>query len=255
VKGLNSARAVCNQAVGVWGESTVWDGVYGFSHSANHAGVSANNDAGGYGLYAKGTTAGYFDGNVNVTGALTVHGPFDGNVNVTGALTVHGPINHFSDYSTTGTIATTGAVHATDVMLGGADCAEEFDVGTAIEIEPGTVMVLGNSGTLQPSEHAYDKKVAGVISGAGDYRPGLILDRANSSQKRMPVALVGKVYCKVDAQYAPIEVGDLLTTSSTLGHAMKADDPVRAFGAVIGKALQGMPAGQVGIIPILVSLQ
>src|SRR5208282_3335391 len=34
-----------------------------------------------------------------------------------------------------------------------------------------------------------------------------------------------KVCCKVDADYASIEVGDLLTTSSTAGHAMKAEDP------------------------------
>ena len=69
------------------------------------------------------------------------------------------------------------------------------------------------------------------------------------------MALVGKVYCKVDAEYAPVEVGDLLTTSPTLGHAMKAGDPAKAFGAVIGKALQGLPAGQRGLIAILIALQ
>ena len=58
----------------------------------------------------------------------------------------------------------------------------------------------------------------------------------------MPVALVGKVYCKVDASYSPIEVGDLLTTSLTPGHAMKANDHVKAFGAVIGKALRRLDA-------------
>ena len=47
--------------------------------------------------------------------------------------------------------------------------------------------------------------------------------------------LVGKVFCKVDGA---IDVGDLLTTSQTPGHAMKATDPQRAFGAVIGKALK-----------------
>ena len=70
----------------------------------------------------------------------------------------------------------------------------------------------------------------------------------------MPVALVGKVYCKVDARYSPVEVGDLLTTSPTPGHAMKADDPMKAFGAVIGKALDSLKAGQT-LIPILVALQ
>ena len=68
------------------------------------------------------------------------------------------------------------------------------------------------------------------------------------------MALVGKASCKVDAQYAQIEVGDLLTTSSTAGHAMKADDPQKAFGAVLGKALRPLQEGQ-GLIPILIALQ
>ena len=115
-------------------------------------------------------------------------------------------------------------------------------------------MVLDQHGALEPSQQAYDKKVAGVISGAGDYRPGLILGKRESSEARTLVALVGKVYCKVDAQFAPIEVGDLLTTSPTLGYAMKATDPLKAFGSVIGKALRSLEVGQ-GLIPVLVALQ
>jgi hypothetical protein len=141
-----------------------------------------------------------------------------------------------------------------DVILQGADCAEDFDVLAGGTVEPGTVMVIDQEGALRQSEKAYDKKVAGVISGAGDCRPGIILDKQQSESNRMPIALVGKVYCKVDAQYSPIEVGDLLTTSSTPGHAMKADDPLKAFGAVIGKALQPLEEGQ-GLIPILIALQ
>jgi len=68
------------------------------------------------------------------------------------------------------------------------------------------------------------------------------------------VALVGKVYCKADAQYSPIGVGDLLTTSETPGHAMKAVEPAKAFGSIIGKALRTLQAGK-GLIPILVALQ
>jgi hypothetical protein len=70
----------------------------------------------------------------------------------------------------------------------------------------------------------------------------------------MPVALTGKAFCKVDAKYAPIEVGDLLTTSPTPGHAMKASDPLKAFGAVIGKALCPLKEGT-SLIPILIALQ
>ena len=71
---------------------------------------------------------------------------------------------------------------------------------------------------------------------------------------RKPIALLGKVFCKVDASFEPVRVGDLLTTSSTPGHAMKAVDPATAFGAVIGKALRPLKEGQ-GLIPILVTLQ
>jgi hypothetical protein len=96
--------------------------------------------------------------------------------------------------------------------------------------------------------------VAGVVSGAGEYKPALILDKRLSEAPRVALALVGKVYCKVDAQYSAIEVGDLLTTSPTPGHAMKAGEPVKAFGSVIGKALKGLDGGQ-ALIPILICLQ
>ena len=99
-------------------------------------------------------------------------------------------------------------------------------------------MVLGEEGALFPSQIAYDKRVAGVVSGAGDYKPGIVLDKQQSDRTRQPIALLGKVFCKVDARYGAIEVGDLLTTSPTPGHAMKVDDPLKAFGTVIGKALR-----------------
>jgi hypothetical protein len=141
-----------------------------------------------------------------------------------------------------------------DIILQNADCAEDFDVSESEEIEPGTVMVLDQEGRLERSTGAYDKKVAGVISGAGEYKPGIVLDKKESQKHRLPVALMGKAYCKVDAQYSSIEVGDLLTTSPTPGHAMKAKDTLKAFGAVIGKALRPLEAGT-GLIPILIALQ
>jgi hypothetical protein len=58
----------------------------------------------------------------------------------------------------------------------------------------------------------------------------------------------------VDAGASPVEVGDLLTTSETPGHAMKAGDPEKAFGSVIGKALRPLAGGR-GLIPVLIALQ
>lgn len=148
-----------------------------------------------------------------------------------------------------GTITATG-----DIQLAGADCAEEFNIESEQLLEPGTALVIGNEETLCQCTEAYDRKVAGVISGAGDCKPGIILGRQSFSSKRMPLALTGKVYCKVDAQYAPINIGDLLTTSPTPGHAMKAQDLSKASGAILGKALRPLAQGQ-GLIPILVTLQ
>jgi hypothetical protein len=141
-----------------------------------------------------------------------------------------------------------------DIRLVNADCAEDFDILGTETIEPGTVMVLTPEGALQQSQQAYDKRVVGVISGAGNLKPGIVLDKQESQGNRLPIALMGKVYCKVDAQHSPIEVGDLLTTSPTPGHAMKANNPQQAFGAVIGKALRSLSGG-CGLVPILIALQ
>lgn len=143
-----------------------------------------------------------------------------------------------------------------DILLANADCAEDFDIVACenADVTPGHVMVLEDERGLVLCARPYDKRVAGVISGAGDYRPGIVLDKQCSTEGRMPLALVGKVFCYVDADYGPIEVGDLLTTSATPGHAMKAIEQDRAFGTVLGKALRPLASGR-DLIPILIALQ
>ena len=108
---------------------------------------------------------------------------------------------------------------------------------------------------LQHCQQDYDTRVAGIISGAGDRRPGIVLGRRQGAPVvgRLPLALTGTAQCHVDATSSPIEVGDLLTTSHHPGRAMRATDPSRSFGAVLGKALESLPLG-VGMIPVLVTL-
>lgn len=141
---------------------------------------------------------------------------------------------------------------AGDIKLYGADCAEKFEVAEAAD--PGAVMIINEQGKLRPSADAYDRRVAGVIAGGGDLRPGIVLGHTGNDEGLLPIALTGRTYCKVDACFGAVAVGDLLTTSPTPGHAMKATDPHQAFGAVIGKALRPLTEGQ-GMIPILVALQ
>jgi hypothetical protein len=155
----------------------------------------------------------------------------------------------FMSVSNAGTVSVPG-----DVVLTGADCAEHFTAENAASLEPGTVVVLSDDGSLKRSDIAYDTKVVGVVSGAGEHRAAITLDSALPLDSSVPLALNGKAFCKVNAESTSITVGDLLTTSDLPGHAMKASDPSRSFGAIIGKALRPLPAGR-GLIPILVSLQ
>jgi hypothetical protein len=231
-----------NLGCGVFGESENGYGVYGASKTAS----------GVYGTSPSGHFAGEFDGDVRITGDVTAKA-----IALSGAVTAAG-VNTgdltITGSATGGSMTLTGNLTAADVILSGADCAEEFDVNESDGIEPGSVVVFDGNGVLDTSETSYDKRVAGVISGAGCFRPGVVLDRRISDRRRLPVALIGKVYCKVDASYAAIEVGDFLTTSPTRGHAMKVTTGSEAFGSVIGKALAPFSGG-CGLIPVLVSLQ
>lgn len=142
-----------------------------------------------------------------------------------------------------------------DIVFKNADFAEEFPVAAKWlhAAEAGTVMCLDRDGKIEPSNMAYSTKVIGVLAGAGGYKPALILDR-QQEPGRVPVAMVGKVYCKVSASNGVIEPGDLLTASDIPGHAMKVTDRNRALGAVIGKALGRLDDGE-GLIPVVVNLQ
>jgi hypothetical protein len=119
----------------------------------------------------------------------------------------------------------------------GADLAEQFQVTGDRPAEPGSVMILAGIDSIAVSNTPYVHRVAGIVSEAGNYRPGIILDR-QSAESRSPLALSGRVWCLVDADEEAGALGDLLTTSATPGHAMRTTDRARAFGAVIGKALR-----------------
>jgi hypothetical protein len=151
-------------------------------------------------------------------------------------------------------------------IRGGSDLSENFDVSgpetlsgdaSPTNVQPGMVVAIDpvNPGKLVVSQQAYDRRVAGIISGAGGIKPGVLMSQSSSlAEGSHPVALTGRVYCLVDASHGPVEPGDLLTTSNTPGHAMKVTDHVQAQGAIIGKAMTGLKEGQ-GLVLVLVTLQ
>lgn len=251
---------------GIIGESTTWMGVYGKTDSTTGgAGVMGEGVAGGPGVIGKSahwhgvfgeTAAVAATGAAGVWGKNTADGSGVVGQSVSGAgvfaTSESGPAGVFDgDVRVQGDVEVSG-----DIRLLGGDLAELFETTptpAALAAEPGTLMSLDGDGRVTPSGRAYDKRAVGVVAGAGAYRPGLILDAECGGDAR-PIAMVGKAYCRVDASFAAIEVGDLLTTSPTVGHAMKATDASRAFGAVVGKALAPMAEGT-GLLPIVVTLR
>lgn len=137
----------------------------------------------------------------------------------------------------------------------GADVAEKFP--SSEQAEPGTVMEIdpANAGKLRISRDRYNRRVAGVVSGAGDIPVGAILGNLPGSEGSPAIALSGRVWVKCDASQRAIEPGDLLTTSDVPGHAMKAEDHEAAQGAVIGKAMTHLAKGETGLVLVLVNLQ
>ncbi len=206
---------------GAWGEATVGNGVTGISSDAAGYGGYFRNDGGGAALFADGL-----------------------------------------------------AKVRTLEIIEGADLAEPFEVSAAkaapcgaeneLEgidsaiVEAGLVLVIDPSepGALKVSTEPYDRKVAGVISGANGLAPGLVMKgkARGLTGGGHPVALSGRVWCWCDASTGPISPGDMLTTSSVTGHAMKAIDLGAAQGAIIGKAMTPLENGR-GLVLILVNLQ
>jgi hypothetical protein len=142
-------------------------------------------------------------------------------------------------------------------ITGGSDLAEQFNVsqGTGT-VEPGMIVCIDaeRPGELRVSDRPYDVTVAGVVSGAGGVKPGVLMGQQGTlAHGQHAVALTGRVYCRVDAGYGAVKAGDLITTSGTLGHGMKAN-PAKAAGAIVGKAMTPLAEGR-GLVLVLVSLQ
>jgi hypothetical protein len=142
-------------------------------------------------------------------------------------------------------------------IRGGSDLAEPFKITSGKDETPdGSVVVIDeeNPGHLKMSSQPYDTRVAGILSGANGVHPGIQMQQQGLLEGDRNVALTGRVYVQADASNGPIRPGDLLTTSSTPGRAMKVTDHVRAQGAILGKAMSGLAEGN-GMVLVLVTLQ
>jgi len=186
----------------------------------------------GTGIYARGNfRAAHFDGWVWI----------EGSTSIVGNVTIR---KRISDTASS-TLMTLGE---------GLDYAEGFHVSEERRAGPGCVLVIDSDhpGKLRVSDTAYDTKVAGIAAGGKGMGSGV---RLGGEEFDCDVALAGRVYCNVDATQAGVEPGDLLTTASTPGYAMKVGDYRLAQGAILGKAMERLAKGDKGQILVLVTLQ
>lgn len=210
-----------SSAVAILGENTSFgSGVSG--KSLNAYGVRGESSH-SYGIYGKSTTsyAGYFEGRVATTS-------YPG----------------------------TGGAH-----LWAADVAEL--IPCAKDVEYGDITIINPDKDREAIKCAKENQsAAGVISES----PQLCFGDREKAREKDPeknwnfIALAGQIYAKVDASYGEIKRGDLLTTSPTPGHAMKAKPvgkvngyPIYPQGCIIGKALEPLKDGK-GKILVLVCL-
>lgn len=139
----------------------------------------------------------------------------------------------------------------------GSDFAEALPAnGNKTDYEPGDVLVISTQaqGKVEKTSHPYDTRVAGIYS----TRPGMLGAEKNGTSRvdadDVPVAIVGIVPTKVSTMNGAIRVGDLLTTSTIPGYAMRCASRVRCVGAVVGKAME-LLARNNGVIKVLVMLR
>ncbi len=139
-------------------------------------------------------------------------------------------------------------------ISGSGDVAERFEInglvkpGMLVEIDP------SDPGKLRLATKSYSRLVAGVVSGAKDMRPGVILD-PHENDENLPVAMSGRAWVFCDATSSGVEPGDFLVASSRPGFAMAGRDPKKTAGATIGKAMTPLAKGKSGMVLVLVSLQ
>jgi len=223
-------------------------GVQGVVNSTTPGGYSAgvrghNNGTGGNGIGVYGSQDGSGWGVYGYTPSGTgVYGSSTDGTGVRGHST-----NGYAGYFT-------GTVRVSVLEVAGADVAEKFPVSE--EAQPGMVVAIDpdHAGQLCLARGAYNRRVAGVVSGANGLPAGAVLGHLPGQDDAPAVALSGRVWVRCDATDHSIEVGDLLTTAETRGHAMKALDHDRSQGAILGKAMSSLKEGK-ALVLVLVTLQ
>ena len=122
-----------------------------------------------------------------------------------------------------------------------ADLAENYLADE--KYDDGTVLVFGGAEEITVTNTKGDKRVAGIVS----TNPAHLMNEALEGEHIIPLALQGRVPCKVIGKVAK---GDMLVTSAIAGYAIVDNDP--RIGTVLGKAVGEKTDDGKGVVEIVV---
>jgi hypothetical protein len=233
---------------GVYGRGNEGPGVYGISYgttlersyggyfySGNYRGIYASSDPSWYAAYFQ-NRGGSANAGVYIDGSLTASGSKSGYV-------VDLAENAGPEPLETGDVVV--IVGASEPLLG-----EIPVVQVRRAAEAGSTAVIGV--VDQPFVFGEPGQAEGIPHPAAEAALAATSTAVDEGGYASVVTLGAFKAVRVDASYGAIRPGDLLVSSTTPGHAMRADSP--APGAVIGKALEPLDAGK-GTIAVMVTLQ
>ncbi|MGA1841962.1 MAG: hypothetical protein ACMUIU_15190 [bacterium] len=242
-----------NAKIGVGGASNGGYGVAGVSNSHYHAGVYGESTE-GMGVWGKHTHSSLTSPGVlgeNTGSGCGVLGDGGSGAGVIARSTSGNPLEAYDrdPYNRRFYVSNSGQVYADGSFnSGGADLAEMLPAAPGLE--PGDVLVVDLEGKLIRSSEPSATNVVGVYSTSPGFIGGYSDD--DDPTGKVPLAVLGIVPCKVSNENGPIKPGDLLVTSSTPGHAMKAPDDPKA-GTVLGKALSSLES-DTGLVRLYVTV-
>ena len=223
--------------------NTIYDSLITGSHFAGTSAATLGNATVSWGsIYATnhyGTLQTAAQPNITSVGTLTALG-------VSGAITVNSGngVTAIINGGTTGIgnigSATTGfnTVYAKATSAVYADLAENYAADT--DYEPGTVLEFGGEFEVTLGTEG-TTRVAGVVS----TNPAYLMNSAIEAEFAAPIALQGRVPCKVIGQ---VRKGDLIVSAGN-GFAKASSTP--SIGQVIGKAIENFD-GDTGVIEVVV---
>ena len=110
-----------------------------------------------------------------------------------------------------------------------ADLAENYEADA--DYTPGTVVVFGGLKEITVTNNSHDTAVAGIIS----TNPSYLMNAGQSGEWILPVALTGRVPCRVQG---PVNKGTVLVTGDIPGTAMAIKTSKFEPGCVVGKSLE-----------------